>query len=160
MSCIVVFDAPWAGGGSRSLPRQPCDENPCSVRGVDLSQSVPILGAIADPQPAGATPLSAKLSRATRTVMDVQQGVTIRPCNGKTELFFGRAGEGSSRRDARELEAKALCRGCEDAPACLARAMKRAEPAGIWGGLTTEERELVAEAQRTNGWRIPDTEAS
>jgi WhiB family redox-sensing transcriptional regulator len=49
------------------------------------------------------------------------------PCRSNPELFFAE--------DPQDLRrAKALCRGCPVRAACLAGALKRAEPWGVWGG--------------------------
>jgi WhiB family transcriptional regulator, redox-sensing transcriptional regulator len=49
------------------------------------------------------------------------------PCTRAPELFFA-----ESPRDV-EL-AKAMCRGCRARLACLAGALERREPLGVWGG--------------------------
>jgi WhiB family transcriptional regulator, redox-sensing transcriptional regulator len=54
---------------------------------------------------------------------DVQQ----LPCSSDPELFFAESPE-----DVRR--AKALCGTCPVQSACLAGALQRAEPHGVWGG--------------------------
>jgi WhiB family redox-sensing transcriptional regulator len=49
------------------------------------------------------------------------------PCRGDPELFFAELPEDVER-------AKALCRSCPARLACLAGAMERREPCGVWGG--------------------------
>jgi WhiB family redox-sensing transcriptional regulator len=49
------------------------------------------------------------------------------PCRQHPELFFA-----ESPQDVEQ--AKALCRGCRARMACLAGALGRREPWGIWGG--------------------------
>ena len=49
------------------------------------------------------------------------------PCTDDPELFFA-----ESPQDVEQ--AKALCRGCRARLACLAGALERAEPWGVWGG--------------------------
>jgi WhiB family transcriptional regulator, redox-sensing transcriptional regulator len=49
------------------------------------------------------------------------------PCTENPELFFA-----ESPRDVEQ--AKALCRGCRARVACLAGALERGEPWGVWGG--------------------------
>ncbi len=49
------------------------------------------------------------------------------PCRGDPELFFAERPEDVER-------AKALCRGCPARLACLAGALERREPCGVWGG--------------------------
>lgn len=49
------------------------------------------------------------------------------PCRREPELFFAE--------DPQDLrQAKALCRGCPMRAACLAGALQRGEPCGVWGG--------------------------
>jgi|CZLB01.1.fsa_nt_gi WhiB family redox-sensing transcriptional regulator len=59
-----------------------------------------------------------------------QRHVTVAaelPCQSAPELFFAE--------DPQDLRrAKALCRDCPVRSACLAGALQRAEPAGVWGG--------------------------
>jgi WhiB family redox-sensing transcriptional regulator len=49
------------------------------------------------------------------------------PCTEEPELFFA-----ESPQDVEQ--AKALCRGCQARLACLAGALERSEPWGVWGG--------------------------
>lgn len=49
------------------------------------------------------------------------------PCTDDPELFFAESPEDVER-------AKALCRGCRVRLACLAGALDRGEPWGVWGG--------------------------
>jgi WhiB family transcriptional regulator, redox-sensing transcriptional regulator len=49
------------------------------------------------------------------------------PCTEDPELFFA-----ESPRDVEQ--AKAMCRGCPARLACLAGALERREPWGVWGG--------------------------
>jgi WhiB family redox-sensing transcriptional regulator len=51
----------------------------------------------------------------------------VLPCTQEPELFFA-----ESPRDVEQ--AKALCRGCRARLACLAGALERGEPWGVWGG--------------------------
>ena len=44
--------------------------------------------------------------------------------------------------------AKAVCAGCELRVRCLEYALSSGMPAGIWGGLTTTEREALVRARR------------
>ena len=51
-------------------------------------------------------------------------------------------------------EAKAVCRRCEVAEACLAWAVESGQDAGVWGGLSEDERRALkrrnARARRTS----------
>lgn len=49
------------------------------------------------------------------------------PCHRYPELFFAEQPQ-----DVRD--AKALCQTCPVRPACLAGALQRGEPWGVWGG--------------------------
>ncbi len=51
----------------------------------------------------------------------------VLPCTEDPELFFA-----ESPQDVEQ--AKAMCRGCRARLACLADALERAEPWGVWGG--------------------------
>jgi WhiB family redox-sensing transcriptional regulator len=51
----------------------------------------------------------------------------VLPCTEDPELFFA-----ESPRDVEQ--AKAMCRGCPARLACLAGALERREPWGVWGG--------------------------
>lgn len=44
---------------------------------------------------------------------------------------------------ATTLRAKAVCAGCDIVEACRAWAMENNEGAGVWGGLTTTERDTL-----------------
>lgn len=44
-------------------------------------------------------------------------------------------------------EAKQVCRGCDLRDVCLAGALERREPFGVWGGLSTEERTRLLKDQ-------------
>ena len=60
------------------------------------------------------------------TVVDVHGGLEL-PCRDDPELFFAEAPD--------DVEfAKSLCMGCAARIACLAGAIERREPWGVWGG--------------------------
>lgn len=63
-------------------------------------------------------------------------------CRGENpELFFP---VGTSGPALREIEqAKEICRRCPVAAQCLAAALATGEDAGIWGGLTADERRVL-----------------
>lgn len=56
---------------------------------------------------------------------------------------------------ARADEAKRLCRGCTVQSDCLDAALVRGERYGIWGGLTTDERNLLTGKGRKRSGREP-----
>jgi WhiB family transcriptional regulator, redox-sensing transcriptional regulator len=59
-------------------------------------------------------------------VADVPMGLEL-PCTEDAELFFAEA-------PADVEAAKELCQGCRIRVACLAGALERREPWGVWGG--------------------------
>ncbi len=60
-------------------------------------------------------------------------------CVGRTDLFFGIAGERPERRARREHIARALCHACPVMAECRATARMNREN-GFWGGESEEER--------------------
>ncbi|MEJ6577612.1 MAG: WhiB family transcriptional regulator [Actinomycetota bacterium] len=60
-----------------------------------------------------------------------------------TEMFFYTDGERGPRRKNRENAAKTICAACPVIQACRKQALSLAEPYGIWGGLTEEDRLLI-----------------
>jgi WhiB family transcriptional regulator, redox-sensing transcriptional regulator len=66
------------------------------------------------------------LTEVTRAVVPAARSAQL-PCTEDPELFFAESPE--------DVEsAKALCVGCAARLACLAGAMERREPWGVWGG--------------------------
>jgi len=59
------------------------------------------------------------------------------PCTEDPELFFA-----ESPQDVEQ--AKAMCRGCRARVACLAGALERREPWGVWGGELLMDGAIVA----------------
>ena len=57
-----------------------------------------------------------------------------------TEMFFYTDGERGPRRKNRENAAKAICAPCPVLQLCRKQALSLAEPYGIWGGLTEDDR--------------------
>lgn len=59
------------------------------------------------------------------------------PCSSDPKLWFAE--------EPADLErAKALCAGCPVRRACLAAALERAEPWGVWGGEILERGSVLA----------------
>ena len=57
----------------------------------------------------------------------VQKGNPVLPCSADPDLWFAE--------EPAQLErAKALCGACPVRSSCLAAALERAEPWGVWGG--------------------------
>ena len=59
------------------------------------------------------------------------------------EMFFHPDGERGPRRRNRENAAKAVCATCPVIAACRTQALAVAEPYGIWGGLSEDDRALI-----------------
>jgi WhiB family redox-sensing transcriptional regulator len=58
-------------------------------------------------------------------------------CMQDPELFFAESPQDADR-------AKAMCRGCVARIACLAGALERSEPWGVWGGEVLVQGAIVA----------------
>lgn len=68
-------------------------------------------------------------------------------CVGKDpELFFPVGVTGPALEQAER--AKAVCRGCAVADECLQWALETNQDAGVWGGMTEEERRRLRHSQR------------
>ena len=74
--------------------------------------------------PAGLRPVSARGASAATRQLAVAAGL---PCRSDPDLFFAEQPEDVQR-------ARALCRQCPLRSACLAGALQRGEPCGVWGG--------------------------
>ena len=68
-----------------------------------------------------------------------------------TEMFFYTDGERGPRRKNRENAAKAICASCPVLQACRKQALTLAEPYGIWGGLTEEDRQAILSCNQKIG---------
>ncbi len=75
--------------------------------------------------PAGLTQVSAQ--RASMAGRRQLAAAPELPCRSDPDLFFAEKPEDVQR-------AKALCRRCPLQSACLAGALQRGEPCGVWGG--------------------------
>lgn len=60
-------------------------------------------------------------------------------CAGRTQLFFGIAGERPERRVRREARARTICAECPVLEPCRSMARRNGEN-GFWGGESEEER--------------------
>jgi WhiB family transcriptional regulator, redox-sensing transcriptional regulator len=105
-----------------------------------LVRSVPLDGGTITPEQLGgdsATALGTLLDAAPRAGLDL-------PCrSGDADLWFAEA--------PKELErAKELCAACPIKAECLAGALERAEPWGVWGG-EIFERGVVIPRKRPRG---------
>jgi WhiB family redox-sensing transcriptional regulator len=66
------------------------------------------------------------------------------PCSSDPELFFADSPEDV-------LRAKALCHICPAQSACLAGALQRGEPYGVWGGALFLRGAVIAGTKRPRG---------
>ena len=66
-------------------------------------------------------------------------------CHGRLVVFFPSAMGRTAQQQIRTKEsaAKALCAECQVKDECLRFALDNDEPEGVWGGLTTAERQLI-----------------
>ncbi|MFM1757549.1 MAG: hypothetical protein RL193_126 [Actinomycetota bacterium] len=70
------------------------------------------------------------------------------PChNADAELFF-------SEDDQMVAAAKALCGGCPMKAQCLAGALSRQEPCGVWGGELFSEGEVIERKRKAGRPRL------
>lgn len=65
------------------------------------------------------------------------------------ELFFPIGTSGPALLQVEQ--AKAVCRRCSVTDQCLAQALERGEDAGVWGGMSEDERRTV---KRRGGLRV------
>jgi WhiB family redox-sensing transcriptional regulator len=109
-----------------------------------LVRTVPLDGG-ACPQPEAGEPVPLASSGALGTLLDAapRAGLDL-PCrSGDADLWFADS--------PAELErAKVLCGGCPVRTACLAGALEREEPWGVWGG-EIFERGVVVPRKRPRG---------
>lgn len=59
------------------------------------------------------------------------------------ESFFPPEGRNTKAKAAQEVRAKKVCGGCPVRHPCLAGAIFRQEEHGVWGGLTSDERDAL-----------------
>jgi WhiB family transcriptional regulator, redox-sensing transcriptional regulator len=88
---------------------------------------------------------------AARAIVPVARTGSALPCTEDPDLFFAESPQ--------DVEtAKAMCRGCAARIACLAGALDRQEPWGVWGG-ELFLRGIVVPRKRPRG-RPPKTEVA
>jgi len=78
-------------------------------------------------------------------------------CRGmQITVFFPPDFERGENRRRRDAQAKAVCHRCPVITACRHHALAVAEPYGIWGGLSVQEREdMLATQRRAESMPVP-----
>jgi WhiB family redox-sensing transcriptional regulator len=112
--------APMHRPGTTAVLEDPVGAAAVSEHMAAIARAVPaqVAGAcVAAPQQASAIPV---------TMAGLPRGQRL-PCTDDPDLFFAES-------PADVEYAKALCRGCPARIACLAGALERREPWGVWGG--------------------------
>jgi WhiB family redox-sensing transcriptional regulator len=121
--------APMHRPGTTAVLEDPAGFEAVSEHVAAMARTVPaqVAGAaVPAPQPAAATPV---------TMAGVPSGHKL-PCTDDPDLFFAESPV--------DVEcAKVLCRGCPARMACLAGALERREPWGVWGGELFLRGEIV-----------------
>lgn len=73
----------------------------------------------------------------TATLVDDRDQLTALPCHDDPDLYFAEA-------PADLEQAKALCQACPVRAECLAGALAREEPWGVWGGEIFQQGAVIA----------------
>jgi WhiB family transcriptional regulator, redox-sensing transcriptional regulator len=100
-----------------------------------VSEQVAAIGGTVPAQWAGAAVAAPQVEAGPVTMAGVPSGRKL-PCTDDPDLFFAES--------PADVEcAKLLCRGCPARLACLAGALERREPWGVWGGELFLRGEIV-----------------
>jgi WhiB family redox-sensing transcriptional regulator len=83
-------------------------------------------------------PVSVEIDTVVR-LLEREPWMAQAACTGRTQLFFGLAGERPERRVRREARARKVCAQCPVLESCRGMARRNGEN-GYWGGETEEER--------------------
>ena len=78
--------------------------------------------------------------------MDWQQHAACRNADRASDFYPPMRIERKHERRAREYRAKLVCASCPVRQKCLEHAIAVDERYGVWGGLTQDERRLVAQS--------------
>jgi WhiB family redox-sensing transcriptional regulator len=91
-----------------------------------------------------------RIERTFRNVDERMEWVAVARCIGEEpDLFFP---VGTTRPAVEQTErAKAICRDCPVIVECLEWSLATAQDAGVWGGLSEEERREIRRARRRRG---------
>lgn len=76
-----------------------------------------------------------------RIVAVYERDNVVPPCWNKSDLFFPEDEFEPEKRERLEREAKSACGSCQVMTLCLQYALAAREEYGVWGGLTTRERQ-------------------
>lgn len=100
-----------------------------------------------------------------RAVLRIKEFAVGAACRGEslTTFYPGRDGEvgGWNREDADNVaKAKAVCKECGVSAECLDYAIEFEEVYGIWGGLTTRERNKVRKSRAAARTSVSPTDGS
>ena len=83
----------------------------------------------------------ANFNRLPGPLLDNWDWQYLGSCNSlDTEMFFHQEGERGPARRRRAASAREICHACPVLGQCRSYALSTAEPYGVWGGLTEEER--------------------
>lgn len=85
---------------------------------------------------AAAPPARAQPHRRAAGTRSQRQAAAELPCRSQPELFFAEAPDQVQR-------AQALCQRCLIRSSCLAGALQRREPCGVWGGQLLLRGEII-----------------
>jgi len=105
-----------------------------------LIRSVPVGGGATTSEQLGG---DTAIGRGSPSIAAPRAGLDLPCCSGDTDLWFAGA-------PAQLEQAKALCGRCPIQAECLAGALRRAEPWGVWGG-EIFERGTVTARKRPRG---------
>ncbi len=82
--------------------------------------------------------------RPQRPIAEYWDWQVLAACRGMdVEVFYHPFGERRNHRAHRINEAKAICRECPVIDECADHALLTAEPYGIWGGMSEDERARI-----------------
>ena len=75
-------------------------------------------------------------------------------CRGEnSDVFYHPDGERGRARAQRENRAKAICNSCPVIELCREHALRSAEPYGVWGGMSEDERRTLKRRRNRNNSR-------
>lgn len=78
-----------------------------------------------------------------RIIAENERTGWLPPCRSKPQVYYPEDFFDYTEREIYEKTAKFLCGQCHFANECLSYALAARETSGIWGGLTTRERQQL-----------------